>query len=89
MSTHVKGERLRSSALGAPAFHLWRLWGIQPPFPLQPSQDFTQFLVDVVEGALPFLTLGVSGPRESWPCSCPESTSSKLGHPRGIGVEIS
>lgn len=53
-----------------------------------PLAKTSQFSVDGLEGALPFLTLGVSGPREPWPCSCPEPTSSKLRHPWGVGVEV-
>lgn len=44
--------------------------------------------VDGLEGDLPFLTLGVPGPREPWPCRRPEPTSSKLCHPWCISVEI-
>lgn len=63
--------------------------GISGTSALAPLHHGQDFFVDGLEGALPFLTLGVSRPREPWPCSCPESTSPKLRHPRCIGVEIS
>lgn len=75
----ARGSCLPSlEALGHPA-----------PILTHPGHDFTRFFADGLEGGLPFLSLGVSGPGQSWPCSCPEPTSSKLGHPWGISVEVS